>query len=398
MIELEQALDILKKATCTKTTFIQKDILQANGMVTSEDIIAPIAVPHFPKSGMDGYAVRSEDIKTASKQKPVILSVIDEVCAGDISHVIAKPQTAVRIMTGAKIPNGYDCVVKQEDTDYGVKTVAIFISLPAFKNYCPIGEDIPKGSCVIPKRTLLTPTKIGLLASLGIAKVNVIEPVCVGIISTGNELVKLQNPVGEVGVYPSSAYTLATFLDKPTTYVKFITICGDTPEQFIELVRNQINSVDILLTTGALSVGKKDFLPSALKKMGANILFKTVRIRPGTPVMASQYKNKIILSISGYPFAAFVNFQIFFWPILAKILDTSTISWKKAITHIKQGSIQKANIRRFLSAHLNENGVYIPDKKNQSSILSSALDTNCLIDVPADHNFKIGDEIEVIIT
>ena len=168
----------------------------AIGRILAEEVRAPFNVPHFPKSAMDGYAVHSEDVKDASPERPVVLTVAGEILAGDdpagpITDFSGSRGTAVRIMTGAAIPDGYDAVVKQEDTDYGETKVTVYHGVSPFMNYCKVGEDIKEGSIVLPKGRRIGRVEAGVLASLGISKIMVVRPIRVSILSTGSELIEL---------------------------------------------------------------------------------------------------------------------------------------------------------------------------------------------------------------
>ena len=396
MIELEEAIELLLNSVKSKTETERLDILSASGRISAEDVTAAFSVPHFPKSGMDGYAVRSQDTRGASEEMPIYLQVIGEICAGEYLSVSAKPMTAVRVMTGAVIPEGYDSVIRQEDTDYGREKAAIYAEVEAGQNYCRIGEDIEAGNLIIPRHTRLDAGHIGVLASMGIMEIEVFQRLEVGIISTGSELVPLAGSLGKVGVYPSSAYALAAKLKEQGAQVAFMEICPDDPDLFFAMLNQKTGQADVIITTGALSVGKKDFLPEALEKMGAKRLFHGVNMRPGTPVMASEYKDKLILSLSGYPLAAMVNFQLFFWPVMAKMTGDESLFWKKAARTVVEGRANEANRRRFVQAFCDEAGVHILERKHHSSVLSGILSSNCIIDQKQGTVILPGETVEVL--
>lgn len=396
MIELEEAVDLLVNSVKIETKTEKLDILSAIGRICAEDVTAPFPVPHFPKSGMDGYAVRSQDTKGASRETPVLFQVTGEICAGDYLELEAKPGTAVRVMTGAMVPEGYDCVIRQEDTDYGQKQAEVYVEMRPWQNYCQAGEDIQAGTRIITRQSRLGPGHIGVLASMGIQEITVLKEPRVGIISTGNELMPLAGPLGKVGVYPSSAYAIAAQLKTQGVQVTFMEICPDDPDRFSFMLNEKIGQADVIITTGALSVGKKDFLPEALENMGAERIFHGVNMRPGTPVMANKYKEKLILSLSGYPFAAMVNFRLFFWPVLARLMGDDSLSWKKTKGIVVEGSANPAKKRRFVQAFTDEAGIHIFDRNQHSSVLSEMLRSNCIIDQKEGSVISPGDMVEVL--
>ena len=206
----------------------------------------------------------------------------------------------------------------------------------------------------------------------------------------------LHRPIGKVGVYPSSAYMIAAKLKAKGIEVPFMEICADDSKSFSHMLEERIDQVDLIITTGALSVGKKDFLPAALEEMGAKRLFQRVNMRPGTPVMASRYKEKTILSLSGYPFAAMVNFQLFFWPVAARMTGDDSLTWKKTEKIVAEGSIKASKKRRFLQAFSDEAGIHIYDRNQRSSVLSEMLYSNCLIDQKQGTTISPGDTVEII--
>lgn len=190
-MEIEECLEQLLKAAdlmhSEKNTELV-ELCEAEGMVCAKDIFSEMMVPPFPKSAMDGYAVKAEEVLDATGDNPVELKVLGELCAGDYVEYQHEPLSAVRVMTGAYVPEGFDAVIRQEDTDYGMDVVRIFKGVPAYGNYCKVGEDIKKGQLLVPAKTRLTPLHIGLLASVGCGKVEVVKPVTVAILSTGTEL------------------------------------------------------------------------------------------------------------------------------------------------------------------------------------------------------------------
>ena len=171
-LDIEECLGLMQERIQPKLTDMEIELLQSCGMVTSENIYARMSVPPFPKSAMDGYAVCAEDIEEASHDTPVILKVQGEILAGDYKEFPYHKNTAVRVMTGAMIPQGYDAVVRQEDTDYGEEQVQIYASVRPYMNYCKAGEDIRKGQLLAAKDTRIEPVHIGLLASVGIECMN----------------------------------------------------------------------------------------------------------------------------------------------------------------------------------------------------------------------------------
>ena len=405
------------------------------GRVLAEKITAPFPVPSFPKSAMDGYAVKSSDVASASVDAPVSLEVVGERLAGAVleSDVVlddnsmvsgtggmvfktndlapedngvvtegmvsetlsyGRQGSAVRIMTGAAIPVGYDAVVRQEDTDYGEDKVMIYKGVQPYANYCKVGEDIKKGESVLEPGSRIGRVEAGVIASLGFAEVKVRRKLRVGIISTGSELREVGTPLTEGSIYNSISYTIMGALASPCFEVES-RICSDDADEIKAALENALHSSDVVITTGGVSVGKKDLLPEVLDEIGATKLFKGVNIQPGTPTIGSIKDGKFILSLSGNPFAALVNFDLYFWPVAAKLLGSKAFLpiVKKGILSSEYGKVSYR--RRMLRAKLEEDRVYLPEKCHASSVLSNLLNCNCYIDVPADTRLKVGDIVTV---
>lgn len=396
MLEISEAVEILLQHInmCSETKEI--DIENAVGYITASDVKAPICVPHFPKSAMDGYAVSSEDVKGASDVKPVQLEVVEEMLAGDYKELTYRKNTAVRVMTGAYIPLGYDCVVRQEDTDYGMDNVNIYKAVCAYQNYCKIGEDIVENETVIKANTKLTSLHIGILASLGIKTVFVKRPLKVAIVSTGTELIEPGQVVLPGKIYNSISYILSSKINYQKLEVIERKNCSDDIGELSKLLVELSERADVIITTGGVSVGKKDILPDTMDKIGAKKLFKGLNIQPGTPTMASEYKGKIILSLSGNPYAALANFELFFWEIVAKYMDNSLFLNQEKYA-ILDSEYNKMSKRRRLIRAYEENGrVTIPDNIHTSSVISNMTGCNCFIDVKEDTVINLGDTVKII--
>jgi len=396
MIEVEHAIRILRETVSVRRDVVSIPILKAKDCVTANEISAPINIPHFSKSAMDGYAIYSADSHSAAPDNPLELEVLGELCPGDASQFLARPGTAVRIMTGAAVPSGYDAVIKQEDTDYGEDRVKIYKEMSSGENYCPVGEDVKEGQPVIARYTRLTSQHIGILAGMGYAEVSVVRPFRAALIATGNELVWPDTDLKPAQIYNSSIYTMAADLQSAGVEVVSMDICQDDCDKFQTLADARIDQVDIIITTGGVSAGKSDFLPDALKQLGAVKLFHRVRMKPGTPVLAGQYRQKPLLCLSGNPFAAQVNFHLFFWPVFAKAMQNESFSWKRLVTVLAGGTMKSSDLRRFVRAYKDDEGVHLYTHNHQSSVISNLVDSNCLIDQPAGMTLVEGDQVSII--
>lgn len=391
MIEVEAAQALLRQSLNQQIKTEELPLLQAVGRVTAEAIKAPLSVPSFPRSGMDGYAVFAADLKGASKATPVNLPVVGTLYAGDDpTGIVTQRQTAYRVMTGAAIPAGFDTVIKQELTDQGQETVALYSEQVAGNNYGAIGEDIKEGQLILPAHFRLTSAALGVLASLGFETVTVYQKIRVGIVATGNELAPVGQPLQPGQIYNSTSYLVAAFIQQFSGEIVFQTVCPDDPAAFQKIVAAYAEQVDLVITTGGVSVGTKDFIPQGLEQLNASELFHYVNLKPGTPVMAAKWQSSVILALSGNPFAAFVNFQLFYWDLLAHFYDCSALALQEKWGKVAAGGMAKGRIRRFIRADFNEGRILIPEKGHRSAMLHTLLSTNCLVEQPIGETLQPG--------
>lgn len=367
-------------------------LLESLNRILSEDVFAPIDVPSFPKSAMDGYAVSSADVETASNLNPVQLKVLGENLAGNFNEFKYEKNSAVRVMTGGFVPFGFDSVIKQEDTDYGEKTVKIFSSAKPFMNYCKIGEDIQKGTLILKKNTVLKPVHIGILASLGLDFVNVRKNPKILIVSTGTELLNPGEKLQNGKIYNSISFLLGAEI-KSCGMDFESKIVGDE-EVLLKKILSSSENYDIIITTGGVSVGKKDIVSKILSELGAETVFRAVDVQPGTPTMGSFLSGKPILSLSGNPFAASVNFELYFWDILSKLTGNEILPCQKEAVFV--GEYRKKNFhRRFIRAFYENGKVSLPSQNHASSVLSNLLECNCLIDLPPQTEIQNGQKVQI---
>lgn len=395
MVEIEECRMRLLDEIVRKETTMMVHITECEGMVLGKDVVAEMMVPPFPKSAMDGYAVRAEDIAGASKEHPVVLKVAGELLAGDYQGIPYEKNTAVRVMTGSFVPEGFDAVIRQEDTDYGEDRVQIYASVKAFSNYCRIGEDIQTGDVVIKESTRLSSVHVGLLASLGVEWVCVRQPAKIAIISTGTEVMEVGKNLLPGKIYNSIAYMLAADIKREGLKVVRMETCVDDEELLLEKIRSAAEIADFVITTGAVSVGKKDIIPKVLETAGARVLFRRANIQPGTPTLASVLNEKVILSLSGNPYAAVANFELYFWDAMAKMMGNSLYQAKceTAILDCEYSKVNKA--RRLIRAFCKDGKVTIPSPVHASSVIHNLTECNCFIDLEAGREVKPGDRVSV---
>jgi molybdopterin molybdotransferase len=395
-IELEKAQSLISQYIKPILASEEVPLLECSGRILSDTLYAPISQPPFDRSPLDGYAIKAEDTKGASIETPVELQVIYEVCAGNYYEGDLHKGQAIRIMTGAPMPKGANTVSRQEDTNEGNETVLVYKQLKPYMNYCYKGEDVQQGDILIEKNTVLTSAHIGLLASMGYTRINVKLQPKIGLVSTGDELIEPGQSLTQGKIYNSNLYTIATALKELNCQPIIIGSTGDDVELTSRLIKENIDKVDVFITTGGVSVGKKDILHDVIKKIEAKRLFWRVKLKPGTPILSSIYKDKLLLSLSGNPSAALITYHLFFPNILSKLTEYQGYE-NNICEGVLQNDFNKKSItRRFVRAYYEEGKVYI-GAKHSSGVLSSMIGCNCLIDIEAEcEGYSEGDTVKIV--
>uniref|UniRef100_UPI0039EAAC80 molybdopterin molybdotransferase MoeA n=1 Tax=Clostridium perfringens TaxID=1502 RepID=UPI0039EAAC80 len=400
-IALEEALEILNKNTkALKSEVVSiKDSLKR---VLYGDVKSKINNPPFNKSVFDGYAFKSEDSKGTSKENPIELKIVDEIFAGDFSEREIKSGEAVRIMTGAPIPLGADCVLKQEETERHGDLVKIFKEMKENQNISFMGEDIKIGETLIKKGKRLDYADLGIMASSGISQVTVYKKPKVSIISTGDEVCDINSTLKPGKIYDSNLYSLSGRIEELGYHVLSMEHIGDNILKIGKAIEKAFEKSDIVFTTGGASVGEKDLMQKVAESIGFEKLFWKIKIKPGSAVVCSKREEKILISLSGNPNAALTTFELLGKPVLKKLEgEEENINIKREKGILMDSFNKKSPQRRFLRGNViyDEKGarVYITQIKSGNGILSSLLNANCLIEVEkGNEGLNIGEEVNII--
>ncbi len=396
-ISLEEAQERLCRVIKPIERVEDLPILSCQGRRLAIDIVAHMDQPPFARSPLDGYAVRGIDTAGATKDKPIHLEVVEEVTAGDFSHRTLEAGQAIRIMTGAPIPKGANTVVMQEHTDYGEESVAIYQEVPPYKNYCHAGEDYKKGQVLIQAGIQLNAYHIGLLASLGMTHVTVKAKPKIAILSTGDELQRPGKALGQGQIYNSNQYTLAARLQQLECVPILLPATGDQVDVTARTIRDALYQVDLIITTGGVSVGKKDILHPVMDQLKAKRLFWKLDMKPGTPALASLVDDRLVLSLSGNPSAAAITFEVLFRPILERLNGEDSQGYISATATLGQDFEKKSPTRRLLRGVYQGGQVYLPDRPVASGALGAMVTCNCLIDIPkGNKGLHKGETVQII--
>lgn len=399
-IELERAVEILLSRTKVKERE-KVTLLDSLGRTLASDVHAGINVPNFNRSPLDGYAVKALDTESASKENPVNLRVIGQAPAGNTFKNKAEDKTAVRIMTGAMIPEGYDTIIKKEDTDNGLDFVNIFKGSKAYDNYVKIGEDVKIGELIVSEGIKINSGTIGMCAALGIEKLEVFKKPKIGIVSTGSELKDINEELEEGKIYNSNLYSITAALIENNCLPVSLGIAGDTIEEISHKIKDNIDKCDMIISTGGASVGDYDLINKVYENLGAETLFWRLKMKPGTPALAADYKGKLLIGLSGNPGAALITFETIVRPILKKMIGKNILTRRK-VTGVMMDDFNKTSSqRRFTRVRVDIKGenieIYLSGKQNPG-VLKSMISCNGLIDIMPDSKpLKAGDHVEVML-
>lgn len=400
ILSLEDALAILKKNAPLVTETEEVDLLAALDRKLAADYVAAFNNPPFDRSPLDGYTFNSAAVQNASKDKPCVLNIIGEECAGDFFSGEVPLGAAVRIMTGGAIPAGCDCVVRQEDVTSENGTLKVFAPLKHHENYCFAGEDIKKGTVLAKQGEVLTPAHIGALASMGYAKVKVYRKIKITLASTGDELMPPGEPLTNGKIYNSNLYIIASRLQEMGFSPEVIGILPDDVNKASEVIKSYAAKTDIFITTGGVSVGKKDIMHGVADAVGTK-LFWRVSMKPGGPALAytiaSGTHKTLGIALSGNPFAAYATFELIVREVLFTLTGNKKLQGKITTAILADAFPKKSLGRRFIRARYENDRLYLP-AQHASGSLFSVVGCNAFIDIAAGTDaLAAGSRVKAII-
>ncbi|OIP28260.1 MAG: hypothetical protein AUK00_00090 [Dehalococcoidia bacterium CG2_30_46_9] len=356
MISVEEALEkILSFVEVLDPE--EKPILGCLGQVLVEDVYADIDIPPWDNSAMDGYAIKAEDTYGANKLSPRFIPVVGEIAAGSIADKELKPGTAIRIMTGAPLPQGADAVVQFEDTDeltrqslHPLSQIGILREAKKGLNVRRRGEDIAKGTLVLRKGTILRPAEIGVLASLGHSTASVIRRPIVSVLATGDELIEPGQPKLNGKIYNSNTYTIAAEVLRYGGIPEILGIGRDSVESLNRKIDESLTS-DMLITCGGVSLGDYDIVKDVLAKRGQIALW-TICMKPGKPsafgVIRQGRKRLPHLGLPGNPVSAMITFEQFARPAILKMMGKENLA-KPTVQAIMDDAVENTDGRRIFA-------------------------------------------------
>ena len=372
--------------------------LDALGRVIAEDIYVNRDIPPLDNSAMDGYALRFEDIQIASSNNPIRLEVIEDLPAGFISKKKLERGKAIRIMTGAPIPKGADAVIPVEETKKEDGSVLIFKAASMGENIRKSGEDVKKGDCVISRGDTIRPAEVGMLASVGRSFVSVYQRPLVAILCTGDELVDVDGDLDEVKIISSNSYTLGAQVRDCGAIPLQLGIAKDREEEIEEKLRQGLRA-DVIISSAGVSVGDYDFVKDVMKRLGMEMVFWKVAMRPGAPLAFGMIGEKPVFGLPGNPVSSMISFEQFVRPSLLKMMGNRKL-FRPVVEAVLKEDVKKMVGKRYFirgSVSFEKNQYFVTTTGEQGSgILRSMVRANGLIVVPEEQErVRAGDKVKV---
>ncbi|MBP2113246.1 molybdopterin molybdotransferase [Paenibacillus silagei] len=367
------------------------------GRILAGPLTATHDVPHFTRSPYDGYAIASRDSAGASGSNRVSFTVVDHIGAGEVSQAVIGPGEAVRLMTGAALPAGADAVVMFEQAVSAGQTFTIRKAFAPQENLSLQGEDMQAGETVIPAGSFIHPGVVALLATFGYGEVKAGKRPVVGILSTGTELLAVTEPLAPGKIRNSNGPMIAAQLARMGIPYRIYDTAADRLEVCLQTVRQALAETDCLITTGGVSVGDFDYLPDIYKRLGADVLFNKVAMRPGSVTTVAVAGDQFLFGLSGNPSACFTGFELFVRPALLKMMGADHLYLPRT-TAVLAEDFAKANpFTRFIRAVYDGTTVR-PAGFNKSNAVSSIARGNSLIVLPGGtRGFAAGDQVDVLL-
>ena len=369
---------------------------EALGLVLAEDVVAPLSLPVFDNSAMDGYAVRAEDVADAGPDNPVTLPVAEDIPAGRTDPLTLSPGTAHRIMTGAPMPAGATAVVPVEATDAGMPTVKIAGAPRPGQHVRKSGEDVTAGTRVLRAGQTVTPAVLGLVAALGLDRLTVVPRQRVLVISTGSELVAASTALAPGQIYESNAVMLAASVREAGASVLDTATCGDDVEQFRELL--EAREADLVITSGGVSAGAYEVVKDAFPTGSGGVEFVKVAMQPGMPQGAGRTGGGCpIVTLPGNPVSALVSFEVFIRPALRAAMGMADPDRPRRSAVLAEALTSPRGKRQF------RRGIYDPCAGTVTSYGPPAshhmrwlASANCLLDIAEDvTDLAAGQQVEI---
>ena len=356
------------------------------GRILAQDVVARENVPPFDRSPYDGYAFQSADTSSCTAENPATLEILEEIPAGGVSHRAVTSGHAVKILTGAPIPEGADAVIPFEKTTFTGETVTLYAPCKAGSNIVRAGEDVRVGTLLAKAGTMVDAGLMGSLASQNIGSAAVYRPLRIGILATGSELLEVGTQRLPGKIYDSNRYMLCAAVARMGWEPVLLGQVADQTEVICAKIQEGLEECDALLITGGVSVGDYDLTPAAMEQAGVEILFRGVDMKPGMACAYGVRDGKPVCGLSGNPASSMTNFYAVALPVLKRLAGYAQCVPQEISLRLSDGFHKKSPTTRFLrgALEISDGTVRMRIPASQGNVvLSSAIGCDVMAVIPA---------------
>ncbi len=394
MLEVEEARARIS-AAITPLASEMIPLREAAGRVLAESVIAPLALPPFDNSAMDGYALRAADVAGAGTDSAITLKKIGAVAAGALFTGAVEQGTCVRLFTGSPLPAGADAVVMQEDTRAHGDSISVLDTVKPWENVRFAGEDVKRGELVVPAGERLSVARLALCGALGVERVRVGARPLMGILGTGNELIEAGVPLALGQIYESNRLAIATLVADCGGGTKVYPLVRDSLEATRDALEQSFAECDAVITTGGVSVGDHDLVKAAFEALGGTVDFWQVAMKPGKPFVFGRLGGKFLFGLPGNPVSAFVTFLVLVRPAILRMQGASDLSLPSHPAVLAESLHNRGGRRHFLRVRVDDAGRVWSSGPQASHALGSLARANGLVEVAPDTQLAAGTMVRV---
>ncbi len=396
MLELEDAVAQILAALPPPTSQAVP-VAEAFQRVLSNTVLSPMDLPPFDNSAMDGYAVRSSDVKSARPDAPVSLQLAGRVAAGELAQTEAGQGRCIRVFTGSMLPHGADAVVMQEDTRPNAQDqVLVLDPVKPWENVRFRGEDIKQGETLVEAGCVLSAGQISLLAAAGVHVIHAGRQPIVGLLATGTELQAADQPLGPGQIYDSNRIGLSALVLQAGGVAKTFPFVKDQLSATKKALEQAFEQCDAVVTSGGASVGEMDFIKDAFEQSGGRLDFWKVAIKPGRPFVFGRLHNKMLFGLPGNPVSALVTFLLLVRPGLLAWQGASDVGLPSHSGILTEALDNPGPRRHFVRVRVDPQGNIRSSGTQASHRLSSLARANGLVDLPSGARFEAGTLVRVL--
>ncbi len=378
-------------------------LLEAYNRVLNEDIVSTLDIPPFNRSTVDGYAVKAEDTYGADENRPAILKVSGAVNIGEQPKLVLAKGEAVEIVTGAPIPESADAAVMVEDTEREGDELRVFSVVNVNENVMKKGSDLKKGAVVLKKGQVLGSPEIGVLAALGLTKVKVLKIPLIAVLSTGGEVTEPGKPLPAGKIYDINAYSLSTAVIESGGKPVYFGVIPDDKKSLSKAMQTALASSDMLITSGGVSVGPRDYTPQIVDSLGKpGIVVNGISVKPGKPTTVGFVGNKPVFSLPGHPTSALLIFYLLARPLIQRLAGRSVAPMKMVRAFAGSRMFSAKGRRTFVMVKLEFDEecrlLAEPVETGASGAITTLAKADGFVEIPENEQFvDVNAEVAVVL-